>query len=181
MAKHDPSALVAAATTFDAELATYARLGDLFLKSPLDTLKRLERANATLDELAQSEQRLAQCGQQLIAALGVARDKQEQLSKAIVAHAPALEQRNTQLRELMTAMQAVATDVAAINQTIVEQAEPRPDPGEVSAKVMALSARAEQVAADARAADLAEIAEQAHALHQRLQALASKLAKAAPS
>ena len=42
MTKPDPSALVAAAIAFDAELATYARLGDLYLRAPTTTLKHLE-------------------------------------------------------------------------------------------------------------------------------------------
>ena len=101
MAKSD-SPLVIAATEFDEVLAVYSRLGELFLKTPLTTLKHLERANQTLGELADSEQRLQDAGKKLIEALSAARQKQEQLSQAVIAHAPTLQARNTRLRELMT-------------------------------------------------------------------------------
>ena len=39
MAKTDSSPLVEAAAEYDSELATYARLGDLFLKTPLSSVK----------------------------------------------------------------------------------------------------------------------------------------------
>jgi hypothetical protein len=55
MAKQDPSVLADAASSFDAELATYARLGKLFLETPLSSVKHLERANHTLGEIAACE------------------------------------------------------------------------------------------------------------------------------
>ena len=57
MAKQD-NALADAAAGFDDELAAYTRLGDLFLKTPLSSVKHLERANATLAEIAACEERL---------------------------------------------------------------------------------------------------------------------------
>ena len=58
-------------------------------------------------------------------------------------------------------------------------AEPaKPDPVDVSTKVLALSERADALANDCRAADFGELAEQAHALHQRLKAIGTKLQKA---
>src|SRR5436305_6240707 len=95
------SALVEAATAFDEQLASYARLGELFLKTPLDSVKHLERANLTLGELAQCEDRLQQCGKRLIEALTAAREQQENLAKDVVAHAPNVQARNTRLKELM--------------------------------------------------------------------------------
>jgi chromosome segregation ATPase len=183
MAKPEPSALVDAASAFDAELATYARLGELFLRSPLNTLKHVERANATLGELAQSEQRLQEAGQKLVVALTGARQRQEQLSKHIVDHAPALQARNGRLQQLMTALGQLAGDVSKLNQDVLQKngdhdAPSLADTDAVSAAVLALSTRAEELAASAREADFAELAEQAHALHQRLQAIAKKLQKA---
>ena len=178
MTKPDPSALVAAAIAFDAELTTYARLGDLFLRAPTDTLKHLERANSTLGELAQSEQRLSECGQKLVAALGGARQQQEQLSKRIVDSAPALQVRNAKLGELMTTLHALAEDVAKLNQGVLDKQAQPAAAADVSSAVLALSERAELVAAAARDAEFPELAEQAHALHQRLQAIGKKLQQA---
>jgi hypothetical protein len=184
MAKSD-SPLVQAATQFDEELAIYARLGELFLKTPLNTLKHLERANQTLGEIADCEQRLSDAGKRLIEALTGARQKQEQLSQNVVDYAPTVQARNTKLRELMSAMAELASDVQSVNAIVLQkngdqQADAaKPDPGDVSAKVLALSERADKLSATCREADFAELGEQAHSLHQRLKAIGTKLQKAA--
>lgn len=184
MAKSD-SPLVQAATQFDEELAIYARLGELFLKTPLTSLKHLERANQTLSEIADCEQRLSNAGKRLIEALTAARQEQEQLSQGVVAHAPTVQARNTKLRELMAAMAELAGDVQSVNTLVLQkngdqqQDAAKPDPGDVSAKVLGLSERADKLAESCREAEFAELAEQAHSLHQRLKAIGTKLQKAA--
>ena len=183
MAKSD-SPLVQAATVFDEELAIYARLGELFLKTPLNTLKHLERANQTIGEIADCEQRLSAAGKRLIEALTAARQQQENLSESVVGYAPTVQARNLKLRELMAAMGELASDVQAVNAIVLQRngepaQGPQPDPGEVSTKVLALSERADQLAATCREADFAELGEQAHSLHQRLKAIDTKLQKAA--
>ena len=185
MSKQDMTPLVEAATAFDAELASYARSGELFLKTPLTSVKHLERANGALAELAGCEERLQAAGQRLVKALAAARDQQEALAKEVVAHVPAVQQRNTRLQELMTELSSVAGEVGGLN-TIIQgkagngdaTAQPtQADAKEVSDRVLALSERAEKLAADARSADYEELATQAHALHQRLQAIGKKLQK----
>ena len=170
MSKSQRTPLVEAAAGFDEELATYARLGELFLKTPLTSLRHLERANQTLQELADSEQRLAACGQRLSQALGEARMRQEGLSEQIVAYAPALRARNEQLQALTARMAQLGSDVAAINARTSTR-----DAGDVSAAVLALSQRAEELAGAARGVEFEELAAQAHALFQRLEAIAQKL------
>ena len=182
MAKSD-SPLVIAATEFDEVLAVYSRLGELLLKTPLTTLKHLERSNQTLGELADSEQRLQDAGKKLIEALSAARQKQEQLSQAVIEYAPTLQARNARLRELMNEMGALATDVAGINTLVAgangdQQEASQADAGEVSAKVLELSERAAKLATTARESEFPELDEQAHALHQRLKAVGQKLQKA---
>jgi hypothetical protein len=176
MAKSD-SPLVIAATQFDEALAVYARLGELFLKTPLNTLKHVERANQTLAEVADCEQRLADAGKRLIEALTGARQEQEQLSRSVVEHAPTLQARNEKLRELMAAMGALAADAQAINALVTQRNgdQGKSVPADVSAKVLELSERAEQLAGTCREADFDELGEQAHSLHQRLKAIGTKL------
>jgi uncharacterized coiled-coil DUF342 family protein len=172
MAKTGTSALAAAAHAFDEALASYTRLGDLFLRSPLETLKHLERANATLTELADSEQRLQATGQQLIAAIASARDQQQALSQQILDRAPALQARNQRLGELMASLQELAAETSKLNEDIAARQR---EPGDVATAMFALCDRAEQLARSARESDFAELGEQAHALYQRLQAIAKKL------
>ena len=185
MAK-DSSPLSDAAAEFDKELAAYSRLGKLFIDTPLSSVKHLERANTTLGEIAQCEERLQKAGQALVQALSASRDQQEQLAKAVVAHVPNLQARNQKLQELMTEMGAVAGEVAGLNDIILKHKDngdqtkgPTPaDARDVGETVLALSSRAEALAATARDAEFEEVATQAHALHQRLQAVGKKLQKA---
>lgn len=189
MAKQDASPLVEAAAAFDEELAVYARLGDLFVKTPLSSVKHLERANTTLSELASCEERLQAAGQRLVKALAAARDHQEQLAKDVVAHVPAVQQRNQRLQELMAVLTGLAGEVGELNTTIQGKGDngdgsaspTAADARGVSETVLSLSSRAEQLAETARAAEFEELATQAHALHQRLQAIGKKLAKVGAS
>jgi hypothetical protein len=182
----DSSPLADAAANFDKELATYTRLGKLFIECPLSSVKYLERANVTLTEIAQCEERLQQAGQTLVRALSASRDQQEELAKAVVAHVPSLQARNQRLQELMTEMSAVAAEVAGLNDVIAVKKDngdstkgPTPaDARDVSETVLALSSRAEVLATSAREAEFEEVATQAHSLHQRLQAIGKKLQKA---
>jgi len=182
MPKPEQSPLLAAAAAFDEALAIYARLGQLFIKQPLDSVKHLERANQILGEIADCEQRLQDAGKDLITALSASRATQEDLAAEVVGHAPKVQERNQKLKELMTEMGQLATDAAQVSSQVVnkEGAEtPPPDPGAVSESVLALSARAEALAATARDANFEEVATQAHSLHQRLKAIAQKLQRAA--
>src|SRR5688500_13814323 len=185
MAK-DSSPLADAAAEFDKELAAYARLGKLFIETPLSSVKYLERANTTLNEIAQCEERLQLAGQTLVRVLSASRGEQEQLASAVVAHVPALQARNERLKELMIEMGAVAAEVAGLNDVIAGKKTASSENGDasrgptqadaldVSQTVLGLSARAESLANTARDAEFEEVATQAHSLHQRLQAIGKK-------
>ena len=186
MAKPD-TALADAAAGFDTELATYSRLGELFLKTPLSSVKQLERANGTLAEIVACEERLQAAGQRMVQALAAARAHQEQLATEVVAHVPLVQARNQRLNELMTELTAVAGEVGGLNNTLAGHRDngdaskpPTADSArDVSTTVFALSDRAERLAVTAQEAEFEELATQAHALHQRLQAVGKKLQKAA--
>ena len=181
------SPLAAAATAFDAELAQYARLGELFLKTPLGSVKHLERANQLLGEIAAAEERLQIAGKDLVSALGSARSRQEQLAVEVVAHVPVLSARNGKLTELMGELGKIAGDVGELNTVVLQvsgengdatKAPTAVDALGVSERVLAMSARAGALAKQASEAELEEVATQAHALHQRLEVIGKKLQKA---
>ena len=179
----DPSPLSEAATQFEAELAIYVKLAERFIKAPLTSLKHLERANQILGELAECEQRLQHGGMQLSVALSAARTRQEALAGQVVEHAPTVQARNAQLKDLMLQLGQLATDVSAVNAKVAQQngsaGEPsKADPAELSGSMLELSSRAEKLAADAHAAEFDELSQQAHALFQRLKAIGHKLQKA---
>lgn len=196
--EHDPSAdatstdagaaLVDAVAGFESELAIYARLGELFLKTPLASVKQLERANATLGDIAKCEERLQAAGQRMVHALTAARATQEQLAARVVAHVPAVQARNHQLNELMAELTAIVGEGGSLNQSLTtarengDAAKPHAptldETRDVLAKVFALAERAEKLAATAHGIELEELATQAHSIHQRLQAVGKKLQKA---
>jgi methyl-accepting chemotaxis protein len=185
MAKVESTPLVDAAAEFDSELSTYGRLGELFLKAPLSSVKHLERANQLLGEIAGCEERLQAAGQKLVRALAASRDEQEKLAGNVVAHVPAIQKRNARLQELMGELTGLAGEVGGLNSVIQAKAEngdasaspTAKDARDVSETVLGLSTRAEELAKVAREAEFEELAMQAHALHQRLQAIGKKLAK----
>jgi hypothetical protein len=185
MAKQDTE-LAEAAAGFDHELAAYTRLGELFVATPVASVKQLERANSALAEIAACEERLQAAGQRLVAALAAARSRQEQLARDVVARVPVVQDRNRQLQELMAHLAGVATQVGALNTALSGQrdnGDPNQPPTadaarDVSTTLLALSERASELATAARDAEFEELATQAHALYQRLQAIGKKLHKA---
>lgn len=186
MARHDTE-LAEAAAGFDQELAAYARLGELFVGTSLSSVKHLERANATLAEIAACEDRLQAAGQRMARAIAAARANQEQLARGVIARIPVVQDRNRRLKELMAELAAVAGELGSLHTTIAARRDngdptrpPAPDSArDLSATLLALSERASRLAAGAREAEFEELATQAHALHQRLQAIGKKLHKAA--
>ena len=186
MSQHDTE-LAQAAASFDQELAAYTRLGELFVNAPVASVKQLERANVTLSEIAACEERLQAAGQRMVQALAAARGHQEQLARDVVAKVPIVQQRNQQLQQLMAELTAVAGEVSGLNTALAGSREngdatqpPTPNAArDLSTTVFALSERAAQLASGARDAEFEELAAQAHALHQRLQAIAKKLHRAA--
>jgi hypothetical protein len=182
----DTLPLVEAAAAFEAELATYTRLGELFVKTPLASVKHLERANATLVDIAACEERLQTAGQNLVLALGTARKAQEDLAKHVVAHVPVIQERNKKLQDLMGELAGVADEVGGLNSKIAARgtngdADAHPttaDAADLSTTILDLSVRAEKLAERAREAELEELATQAHALHQKLLVIGKKLALA---
>ena len=185
MSKPD-AALAAAAAEFDEELATYTRLGDLFIKTPVSSVKQLERANGTLAEIAACEERLQAAGQRMVGALAAARAHQEQLARDVVARVPVVQARNRKLNELMAELTAVAGEVGSLNSVITGHRDngdatkpPTLDTArDISATMFALSERAERLSVTANEAEFEELGTQAHALYQRLQAIGKKLQKA---
>jgi hypothetical protein len=165
------AALVAAATAFDEQLTEYARLAELLLRTPLATVKHLERANQTIEEIGATETRLGETGRALALAISEARDRQQQLAEQMVAHLPSVQARNQALRDLITDLQQLAETVRAINSAASGGAGAL----DLEERVTQLAAAAETLAARARSDGFEEPATQAHALHQQMLAVQRKL------
>jgi chromosome segregation ATPase len=176
------SPLLSAIEAFEAELHSYAQLSEAFQRAPLGSTKQLERANETLGQIAASEQRLGACGQRLAQAVSEARDQQERLARATLERVPAVKQRMEELRGLLARFETLGQEAAALNATAAGLAR-RPADAESPAgtarqlteQMHALSQKAQELAAAARAVDFEELANRAHALHQQLLSGYNKL------
>ena len=120
----------------------------------------------------------------MVKAFALVRDQQDTLAKGVIAHVPNMHARNQRLHELMTELQGVAGEVSGLNAVVLAKPEdadlsnpPTINPTEVSEVVLSVSLRAARLASAAREAEFEELATQAHALHQRLQAIGKKLRK----
>ncbi|HVV84010.1 MAG TPA: hypothetical protein VHE35_13135 [Kofleriaceae bacterium] len=165
------SALAAAVVAFDEQLGEYERLAELLLRTPMGTVKHLERANQTIEEIAETERRLETTGRALAEALGQARDRQQALATQIVAHLPAVQERNEALRSVLGELQQLGEALREINAAAAAGAAVR----EVEERVSALADRAEALSARARDGGFEDQASQAHALHQQMLAVVRKL------
>jgi len=165
-----PSPLVEAAQAFDDALEAHARNAELFVRTPLTSTKHIERANELLGEIAGAEDRMRERSAALAEAVAVARDRQEQLARDIIARLPEIKARNEQLMTLLAAYQALGNEAGALNATAAGT-----NPRELVEALHAIAERATTLATDARAAGFEELATQAHALHQRLASAAKKL------
>jgi hypothetical protein len=188
-AKRSPpvSPLLAAAQAFDGELTSYLHLSESFQRAPMTTNKQLERVNELLGQIAESEQRLAICGQQLAEAVSGAREQQEQQARITLGRIPEVKARMDQLRALLARFEELGLEATAINQTAVnlgrvgqagaggDEAAAIGGARELAANMHALSVRASELAAAAREADFEELAARAHGLHQQLLSAHHKL------
>src|SRR5687768_230688 len=172
------SELVEAAQAFDDELHAYAQLAETLIKTPLSTMRQLERIHETLAEIGACEERLGVTSQRLAAAVTGTRDKQQELARQMIERLPTIKERNEQLRALMGEFEALGNEASALNARAAElkgATDQIAATRELATQLEALASRAEQVAQRAREAHLEELASQAHALHQSLAAACKKL------
>ena len=186
-ARPAPPALVHAAQAFAEELHNYAQLSGAFQRAPLVSAKHLERINETLSQIAACEQRLGVCGQALAAAVAEARDEQEGMARATLERIPAIKARTEELGRLLGRFDQLGREAATVNEIVGPRAR-NPEAGasdpeiarELAAKLQALAKGAQEVTADARAAEFEELANQGHGLYQQLASALKKLALAHP-
>ena len=124
--KSDRSNLAAVAEGLDAELCRYEALAMGFQRERLDSEKSLHQASRALQELEDSEVRLGQHLQSLVAAIGSARERQEQQALAVQERARQMRQRSADLGDLLVRWEALgkaATDVNRLVQQVASTIE----------------------------------------------------------
>ena len=177
------SPLLEAAAAFVDELHSYALLSESFQRAQMVSSRHLERINETLGQIAASEERLGARGQALALAVQAAREQQERLARATLDRIPAVKERTAQLQALITRFDGLGREVAALNQAASELARPGDVAGvdesakkrDLSADIQRLAQAANELKADAQAADFEELANRSHSLHQQLFAAHKKM------
>ncbi|NUQ73041.1 MAG: hypothetical protein HUU21_05755 [Polyangiaceae bacterium] len=191
--KSDKSGLVGAAEALDAELRRYEGFVEALGRTALSSQKALERAAATLKEVADCDDRLGLRARELIDAITAAREKQQAQAHAVHARAIELSERVETWKELMRSYEGLSQDAASVNALIQTSLAPAvqsrkaeggaPDLGEAAiagleeahAKLGSLAEAAEALAARAQDKGFPDVAREADAVRQQLLAARNKL------
>jgi chromosome segregation ATPase len=120
--KADRCSLAAVAEGLDAELCRYEALAMGFQRERLDSEKSLRQAARALQELEDSEVRLGQHLQSLVAAIGGARERQEQLALEVQERARRMRQRSVDLGDLLARWEALGKAAADVNHLVQQVA-----------------------------------------------------------
>lgn len=180
-------ALTAAAAALDAELRRFEELAGAVRRAPLDSQKGIERAAGVVREAAESQTRFATLLHAMMDAMGGARDRMQTAADAINARADEIRDRSnayTALVQRLGELGQEAKEIGVVAQAVGARKKeageaPSPDVLEeirsMRARMGGLAAQADQLAKDAQAADLVDIARQADSLRQTVGAAHNKV------
>ena len=120
--KSDRLGLAAAAEGLDAELCRYEALATQLQRERLDSEKNLRQAVRALKELEDSEARIGQHLQTLVAAIATARERQEKQALVVQDRAGQIKQRTVGLTDLLTRWGALGEAAAEVNRLVQQVA-----------------------------------------------------------
>jgi hypothetical protein len=185
--KAQASELMAAAATFDAQLARFADLAEAARQGPLNSQKNLQRAARSFQEIGEAEKRLGVAAQDLVGALTAARRTQETQAQAIQERAQEIARRTAVAADLLKRYGAIGEKAAELNALVLDLAGKKSGDGAVSGEVLTLLGqvrarlaevleRAHNLVAAAREADFEDIAGEAQSLREQVTAADGKIA-----
>ena len=185
--KTQASELMAAAATFDAQLARFAELAETTRQAPLNSQKNLQRAARAFQEIGEAEKRLGVAAQELVAALTAARHTQETQAQAIQERAQEIARRTAVAADLLKRYGAIGEKAAELNGLVLDLAGKKTEGGAVGGEVLPLLGqvrarlgevleRAHNLVAAAREADFEDIAGEAESLREQVTTADVKIA-----
>jgi hypothetical protein len=180
------SPLSAAAIALDAELKRYFELATTAMKIPLNSEKNLDKAARGMSDAAESQDRVADRVRALVEAITTARESQQATAMALAERAQEMAGRAADLGDLLKRFASLGEEAKELNAMMQQAAAYKKDPygadGEAGARIAAISARMEEVAAHAQALsenamqkDMTDLARQADAIRQQVHAAKNKL------
>lgn len=186
--KREPTPLTTAVEAFDDSLRRFAVLANRLARIGLDSQRDLGRAGEALAEVADCEEEMQRHAQALMAALGIARDAQQSQAHQVRARAEQIRRRTEEYATILGRFDDLGQDAAALNETAVRLGARPPakapeasgpalisELDELQERMAKVTAAGETLAADARAADFAELATRFESLGQQLRAARGKI------
>jgi hypothetical protein len=183
---HSP--LLEAAAAFDDELARFGRLVEAARTGPLNSQKHLQRAAHAFEQVGESEKRLGETAQALVAALQGARQQQEVQALALQGRAKEVEARTAVAADLLQRYGLVGQKAGELNSLVLDIAAKKtngssePDTSlvaslaELRGRMGEIAENAASLVTAARDADFDDIARQADSLRQQIVAVSQKVA-----
>ena len=171
MAKEKQSDLAAAALAYDAEVRRFEELAAAARKTKLNSERGIARAAEALQKAGESQQRILENVQKIVAAMNAGRGAQEQEAQALFELGQRITQRRQRYGEVLQKMAALGGQAAEIQKMLTEGN----DLEGVRARMDAAATDAEAIAAEARSEDLEDLERRATSLRQQLLSAMNKL------
>jgi hypothetical protein len=183
--KSDRLEIAAAAEGLDAELCRYEALATGIQQEHLDSEKNLRQAVRALKDLEESEARIGQHLQILVAAIATARERQEKQALAVQDRAGQIRQRTVGLTDLLTRWGALGEAAAEVNRLVQQVAATSQKAGaekqlgaaafrDIDDRLGRLAQDSEELAQAAQADAFVELGRQAESLRQQLLSARNK-------
>jgi hypothetical protein len=163
--------LGAAAAALDAELRRFDQIAELLFRLKLDSEKNLDRATRTVQDAAQSEEKVAAAVRDLVASVARARERQEGQAKAVAERAREVGARREQLQTIVGRFAEMGAEASAINLILKEGG----NLGEAAERMEKIAGSAQALRDDAGNRDFGEAARQAESLRQQMLSARNKL------
>ncbi len=178
---------MAAAATFDAQLARFAELAEIARQGPLNSQKNLQRAARAFQEIGEAEKKLGVAAQELVGALTTARRTQETQAQAIQERAQEIARRTAVAADLLKQYGAIGEKASELNSLVLDLAGKKSDGGAANSELLPLLGQvrarlgevldgALRLVTAAREADFEDIAGEADSLREQVAAADGKIA-----
>jgi hypothetical protein len=169
----DASELSEAALALDRELRRFEDLADQAARVKLTTEKNVERATEALTRAAQSQDRIQAHVQQLVAAVAVARQKQESDAAALIGRAEQIAARRKEFADVLQRMAGLGGMAKEVQDALKAGPEGIAD---VQSRMQQIADEAADIVRTAEEKEMEDVARQADVLRQQVLAARNKVA-----
>jgi hypothetical protein len=186
--RKDVPSLVAAAMALDDELRAFDEIARQAKDQRMNSQKTLGRTAAVLNESVEARARIEAGVRRLVTEIGGAQERQQRSVQALVEVAAELERRTKEREALLARFLGLGTSAASVNALAADLATRRQEGAletevlellrEIQTKMSDVAAEADALAEAAEKDGWPEIARQADAVRQQVNAVKSKIAAA---